>query len=123
MVNKAQIQGIIRLKVWITLAVVVPVSIVWGWQAGFASVIGGTVAILGSLIYVRAAYQLPYGPPEVLMKLHYLGEALKMAFTLVAFAAIFVFHRKVVWPALFFGYIAAASAFWFGLLIKFKDKK
>ncbi|MDR3429846.1 MULTISPECIES: ATP synthase subunit I [Silvimonas] len=123
MVNKAQIRGIIRLKAWITLAVAVLVFILWGSQAGIASVMGGTVAVLGSLIYAKTAYQLPYGPPEVLMKLHFLGEALKMAFTLVAFGAIFVFHRKVVWPALIFGYAAAASAFWFGLLIKFKDKK
>ncbi|GAB7127914.1 ATP synthase subunit I [Amantichitinum ursilacus] len=123
MVSKAQIRGIVRLQAALGLVASVLIFLLWGQWAAIASVIGAAISLAGSLIYTKAAYQLPYGPPALLMKLHYMGEALKLVFTLVCFGVVFRFYRQVVWPAVFAGYLAAASAFWFGLLIKFKDKK
>ncbi|KAF0812466.1 hypothetical protein IGB42_03135 [Andreprevotia sp. IGB-42] len=76
----------------------------------------------GARLYARIAYRLEYGPPAALMRQHFAAEMVKLGFTLAAFAAVFVFYRQVVWVALFGGYLAAASAYWFGLLIKFDGK-
>lgn len=123
MVAQAQIKGVIRLKVVITLVVMLLSCFLWGRSAGIASGLGGAIALAGSLLYARVAYQMVYGPPAALIRLHYAAEVAKMALTFVAFAAVFVFYRQVAWMWLFIGYIAATSAYWFGLLIQFNGKK
>ncbi|AOY00881.1 ATP synthase subunit I [Jeongeupia sp. USM3] len=123
MVAQAQIKGVIRLKLGITLVVMLLSYLLWGRSAGIASGLGGAIALAGSMLYARIAYQMTYGPPAALMRLHFAAEAAKMAWTIIAFAAVFVFYRQVAWMWLFIGYIAATSAYWFGLLIQFNGKK
>ncbi|WP_255461502.1 ATP synthase subunit I [Andreprevotia sp. IGB-42] len=122
MSSRAQVRGIVLLGSAITLMVSLLVLFLWGQAPAIASAIGGLISVAGARLYARIAYRLEYGPPAALMRQHFAAEMVKLGFTLAAFAAVFVFYRQVVWVALFGGYLAAASAYWFGLLIKFDGK-
>ncbi|SMC21227.1 ATP synthase protein I [Andreprevotia lacus DSM 23236] len=123
MSSRAQVRGIVVLGAIITLAVSVLVLLLWGRAPAIASAIGGAISVAGAQLYARIAYRMEFGPPAALMRQHFAAEMFKLSFTLAAFAAVFVFYRQVVWLALFGGYLAAASAYWFGLLFKFDGKK
>ncbi|MBE9608216.1 ATP synthase subunit I [Chitinilyticum piscinae] len=123
MVKKAQIFGVIRMQVGITVALVLLLALLAGKSAALSGLCGGAISLLGSLLYARIAFRTAYAPPAALLRMHFAAEMAKLALTFVAFAALFVFYRQVAALWVFVGYLAAASAYWFGLLFKFDGKK
>jgi ATP synthase protein I len=117
MVRTAQIRGVIRLKVAITVVLAVALLVILGQKAAIASGLGGLVAILGSVLYATIAYSVKFAPPAEIMRRHFAAEMAKLCMTLAVFAGVFVLYRQVEWLWVFIGYLAAASAYWFGLLI------
>ncbi|WP_308419455.1 ATP synthase subunit I [Chitinibacter fontanus] len=123
MVRTAQIRGVIRLKVAITVVLAVALLLILGQKAAIASGLGGLIAILGSVLYATIAYSVKFAPAAEIMRRHFAAEMAKLCMTLLAFAALFVLYRQADWLWVFVGYLAAASAYWFGLLIQFDGKK
>jgi ATP synthase protein I len=123
MVGKAQVRGIIRLKIGIAFTTALLLFLILGQNPAISSLLGGFIAVTGSVLYAAIAFRIEFAPPAVLMKQHFAAEMCKLVFTLVAFAALFILYRKADWPWTFVGYLATTSAFWFGLLIKFDGKK
>lgn len=123
MVRTAQIRGVIRLKVAITVVLAVALLLILGQKAAIASGLGGLIAILGSVLYATIAYSGKFAPAAEIMRRHFAAEMAKLCMTLLAFAALFVLYRQADWLWVFVGYLAAASAYWFGLLIQFDGKK
>ncbi|WP_410499902.1 ATP synthase subunit I [Chitinibacter sp. S2-10] len=121
MVRTAQIWGVIRLKLGITAVLAVALLLILGQKAAIASGLGGFVAILGAVLYAMIAYgsigSVKFAPPAEIMRRHFAAEMAKLCMTLLAFAALFIFYRQADWLWVFIGYLAAASAYWFGLLI------
>ncbi|QLG89331.1 ATP synthase subunit I [Chitinibacter bivalviorum] len=127
MVRTAQIRGVIRLKVAITIVLAVVLLLILGQSAAIASGVGGLIAIFGSVLYAVIAYGsiggVKFAPAAEIMRRHFAAEMAKLCMTLLAFAALFVLYRQADWLWVFVGYLAAASAYWFGLLIQFDGKK
>ncbi|WP_028448333.1 ATP synthase subunit I [uncultured Chitinibacter sp.] len=123
MVKTAQIRGVIRLKVAITIVLALGLFLILGQNEAIASGIGGIIAIAGSLLYALIAYSVKFAPAAELMRRHFAAEMAKLFMTLLSFAALFVVYQQAAWLWVFVGYLAAASAYWFGLLIQFDGKK
>lgn len=123
MVKKAQIYGVIRLQVWIAGVLTLLLAVLAGKNTALSGMAGSGVSLLGSLVYARIAFRAEFAPPAALLRLHFAAEMAKLALTLVVFAALFVCYRQVAALWVFIGYLAAASAYWFGLLFKFDGKK
>ncbi|WP_028453975.1 ATP synthase subunit I [Chitinilyticum litopenaei] len=122
MVKKAQVYGVIRLQAWITAALTLGLLLI-GKHAAMSGFVGGAIALAGSLLYARIAFRVQFAPPAALLRMHFAAEMAKLGMTLLAFAALFVFFRQVAALWVFAGYLAAASAYWFGLLFKLDGKK
>lgn len=117
MVKTAQIRGVIRLQLAITMVLAVALLLILGQKAAIASGLGGLIAILGSVLYAMIAFSVKFAPPAEIMRRHFAAEMAKLCVTLLSFAALFVLYRQAAWLWVFVGYLAAASAYWFGLLI------
>ena len=61
---------------------------------------------------------LQRGDPAAIMRSHYRAAAAKFILTLLLFGGVLLFFKDLSVPGLFGGFIAATSAYWFGLLIK-----
>lgn len=85
--------------------------------------LGGLCAIIPALVYIRIAGTLQRGDPAAIMpaaimRSHYRAAAAKFILTLLLFGGVLLFFKDLSVPGLFGGFIAATSAYWFGLLIK-----
>ena len=80
--------------------------------------LGGFLVLAPSMAYVRIAYARPDAAPSLLLKAHFLAEAIKYAISLVLFCCVFVIYKDVSMVGLWSGIFAAISGYWFGLLIK-----
>ena len=111
---------VIRLQVRLTLLAVVISLLVAGATINvpISALIGGLCAILPALAYVRIAGSVQTVSPAELMRAHYKAEAVKFVLTLLLFGGALAFFKDLSVAGLFGGYIAATSAYWFGLLIK-----
>lgn len=123
MYGKAQIRGIIRLQIGFTMLLTISLLLIVDQKAAIASFSGGLIAVLGSVLYSLIAYRARLAAAAELLRRHFAAEMAKLSVTLIAFAAFFMFYRDVAWAWVFAGYLVAASAYWFGLLIKFDGKK
>ncbi|MBM5574384.1 MULTISPECIES: ATP synthase subunit I [Deefgea] len=123
MYGKAQIRGIIRLQIGFTMLLTIALLLIVDQKAAIASFSGGLIAVLGSVLYSLIAYRARLAAAAELLRRHFAAEMAKLSVTLIAFAAFFMFYRDVAWAWVFAGYLVAASAYWFGLLIKFDGKK
>ncbi|MGL6040013.1 MAG: ATP synthase subunit I [Deefgea sp.] len=123
MYGKAQIRGVIRLQIGFTTVLTIALLLILGQKAAIAGFSGGLIAVLGSVLYALIAYRAGLAAAAELLRRHFAAEMAKLSLTLIAFAAFFMFYREVAWLWVFVGYLVAASAYWFGLLIKFDGKK
>ncbi|MBM9889612.1 MULTISPECIES: ATP synthase subunit I [Deefgea] len=113
----------IRLQIGFTIVLSIALLLILGQKAAIASFSGGLIAVLGSVLYSFIAYSAGFAAAAELLRRHFAAEMAKLSLTLIAFAAFFMFYREVAWLWVFLGYLVAASAYWFGLLIKFDGKK
>lgn len=87
-------------------------------NAAMSVLLGGLCAIIPALVYIRIAGTLQRGDPAAIMRSHYRAAAAKFILTLLLFGGVLLFFKDLSVPGLFGGFIAATSAYWFGLLIK-----
>lgn len=119
MVNP-EIGRVIRLQVLLTLIVALVAAVFSGFDEAFIKGVlaGGVSVIVPALVYARIAYAKRRVPPAELMQAHFKAEAVKFMLTVFIFMGLLLVFKNLSVPALFIGYFAAASGYWFGLLIK-----
>jgi F0F1-type ATP synthase assembly protein I len=94
----------------------------YGRLVAWSGLLGGMIAWVGGLIYAYFAYKKQrYASANGLIRKHYTAEMLKIGFTFLAFATLFLFFRQIVGMAVFVGYLIVVSAYWFGLIFKFRE--
>jgi ATP synthase protein I len=118
--NNPDAKRVIRLQVRLTLLAVAASVVIAGpaLNVPVSALIGGLCAILPALAYVHIAGAVNRVSPAELMRAHYKAEAVKFVLTLLLFGGALAFFKDLSVAGLFGGYIAATSAYWFGLLIK-----
>ena len=88
---------------------------VWGRIAGVSALVGGGISVLASAALVLIGFGSPAGSdPKRVARAFYVGEAVKLAVTVVAFVVVFL-TLKVSFPALFGAYIATLFVYWIAL--------
>jgi len=88
---------------------------VWGRVAGWSALVGGGNSVAASAALAFFGFSAPAGAPaETLMRKFYVGEAMKLAVTVVLFVVVFV-SMKVSFAALFGAYIATLFVYWIAL--------
>jgi len=80
------------------------------------NLIGGGIGFSTAWIYARRAFAAGGEDPRELVKAHYRAEALKLAFTVVLFAAAVVLYEEVSTLPLLLTYIATLAVYWVALL-------
>jgi ATP synthase protein I len=88
---------------------------VFGRVAGVSALVGGGISALASLALVLIGFASKAGSaPETIARSFYVGEATKLAVTVVLFVLVFA-TMKVSFVALFGAYIATLFVYWIAL--------
>jgi len=111
-----------RLAASVVLGQVVVTSVaavicfaVWGRVAGLSALVGGGISVMASAALAFFGFSAPAdAPADLVMRKFYVGEATKLAVTVVLFVVVFV-TMKVSFAALFGAYIATLFVYWIAL--------
>ena len=88
---------------------------VWGRTAGWSALAGGGISAVASAALALIGFAAPAGAAaERVARAFYVGEATKLAVTVVLFVIVFV-TMKVSFAALFGAYIATLFVYWIAL--------
>jgi ATP synthase protein I len=111
---------VVRLQVLLALAAAVLAAVASRFDIVLsASVLaGGSAVVIPALIYAKIAYAKRHVPPAELMRAHFKAEAVKFVLTVFIFMGFVLGFKDLSVSGLLIGYFAAASGYWFGLLIK-----
>jgi len=101
---------------------VVTAAVVWLGISGVAAIsvlAGGTIAVLGTVMYALVLCRIDFAKSSAILHLHFIAEIAKLCAMFLVVVLLFIsFRQSVLWTWLFVGFIAAYSVYWFGLLIK-----
>ncbi|HEY5764175.1 MAG TPA: ATP synthase subunit I [Rhodocyclaceae bacterium] len=102
------------------LLVGVVVALIAGWDAGFhaalSALIGAGIGVGAGLAYAWRAVRPVHGDPKKAFQAQVLGEAYKIAVTLILFGAVFLNYREVAVLPLFSAYALTFVVYWMALL-------
>lgn len=92
----------------------------WGsaFHAAVSALIGGGVGIASSAAYAWRAMRRGGGEPRRAFQAQLIGEAYKLAVTILLFALTFSMYRDLVAIPLFLAYISTFVVYWAALLNK-----
>ncbi|AUH53447.1 hypothetical protein CXB49_23045 [Chromobacterium sp. ATCC 53434] len=115
-----EVKRVLRLQASLTgLAVVVALLASAGNAAtGLSALLGGLVVLGPALLYARIAYAKRHAAPMVLIKAHFLAEAVKFCLTVLLSGAVLASFKDLSVVGFLGGFFAATSGYGFGLLIK-----
>lgn len=85
-------------------------------HAAYSALIGGGIGFFTAWIYARKAFGTRSAEPEELVQAQYRAEAMKLAATMVLFAAAFALYEEVSTLPLLLTYIATLAVYWAALL-------
>lgn len=128
---RAQLGRIIGLQVAISLVIALACLAFYGANAAVSAFLGGAIGFVGSFAY---AWKIA-GPqtrntggtsgtdaaadPKAMMRAHLVGEALKLALTVILFAAVLILYKGVATLPLLLTFIATLVVYWVALLFVF----
>ena len=122
---RAQLGRIIGLQVAVSIAIAAACLAFYGANAAVSAFLGGAIGFLGSFAYAwRIAGPQTRGSenaadPKALMRAHFVGEAQKLALTVILFAAVLILYKGVATLPLLLTFIATLVVYWVALLIVF----
>jgi ATP synthase protein I len=100
----------------------VGVAAVAGWYAGFhaalSALIGAGIATAAGLAYAWRAVRPAVVDPKKAFQAQVLGEAYKIAVTLILFGAVFLHYREVAVLPLLSAYALTFVVYWMALLLQ-----
>lgn len=88
-----------------------------GELQGLSALFGGTAAFMPNLCFALWLYKSKHQTVRKIVNSFYVGEAIKLVMTIVAFITIFQLPNIHIVPLLI-TYVAALSIFWFALLMR-----
>ena len=107
--------SIVLGQVAVTVVAAIVCFAVWGRIPGISALVGGGISAVSSAALVLIGFASPAGSqPDRVARAFYVGEAVKLAVTVVLFVAVFV-TLKVSFAALFGTYIATLFVYWIAL--------
>lgn len=97
---------------------------VYGHVAGYSALLGSlTCAIPNAFLALRLSVPRRDTGGNALLRAAYIGEAGKLALTVLMFATVFALVRPLAAPALFVGFIAAQLVTLAGLLMRDNEQQ
>jgi ATP synthase protein I len=126
-VLRAQLGRIIGLQIAVSVVIAVACLAFYGVNAAVSAFLGGAIGFVGSFAYawriarqhVRGTSGAGEADPKALMRAHFVGEAQKLALTVILFAAVLVLYKGVATLPLLLTFIATLVVYWVALLIVF----
>jgi ATP synthase protein I len=111
------IRRILGAQMAVTVAAVLLVLAMGGEsRAVWSALIGGAIGFSAAYVYARWML-VPRGEGlRAVVRAQYRAEFYKLAFTIVMFAATFMFYRDIAALPLFLTYIATLMVYWAALL-------
>lgn len=120
---RAQLGRIVGLQVAVSVAIALACLVFYGADAAASAFLGGAIGFLGSLVYAWRIAGPQTGDskadPKALMRAHVVGEAQKLALTVILFVAVLVLYKGVATLPLLLTFIATLVVYWVALLIVF----
>jgi ATP synthase protein I len=124
---RAQLGRIIGLQVAISVVIALACLVFYGANAAVSAFLGGAIGFVGSFAYAwkiagpqtRNSSGTDAADPNALMRAHLVGEALKLALTVVLFAAVLILYQGVATLPLLLTFIATLVVYWVALLFVF----
>jgi ATP synthase protein I len=119
---RAQLGRIIGLQVAVSVAIALACLAFYGANAAVSAFLGGAIGFLGSLAYawrIAGAQTGDKADPKALLRAHLVGEAQKLALTVILFAGVLVLYKGVATLPLLLTFIATLVVYWVALLIVF----
>jgi ATP synthase protein I len=124
---RAQLGRIIGLQVAISVVIALACLVFYGANAAVSAFLGGAIGFVGSFAYAwkiagpqtRNSSGKDAADPKALMRAHLVGEALKLALTVILFAAVLILYQGVATLPLLLTFIATLVVYWVALLFVF----
>jgi ATP synthase protein I len=122
---RAQLGRIIGLQVAARVAIALACLALYGANAAVSAFLGGAIGFVGSFAYAWKIARLQTrgtdaaADPRALMRAHFVGEAQKLALTVILFVAVLVLYKGVATLPLLLTFIATLVVYWVALLIVF----
>lgn len=107
---------VIFLQSLLTICLLIPLALFNSWTAALSGLVGGGIAIIGSMAYVWVALINSDSADQVL-RANFRAEMLKIVVTVLAFAAVMIFMQWVIVPWLFVAFFVASAGYWISLLV------
>jgi|GEM_PF-495639 len=107
---------VVFLQALLTICLVIPLLIISGGQAALSALIGGGIAVVGSLIYARLAL-VTTDSAGAILRAHYRAEVSKVLATVAMFSVVLVFMQGVPALWLFIAFMVASAGYWVSLLV------
>jgi len=122
---RAQLGRIIGLQVAVSVVIAGACLVFYGTDAALSAFLGGAIGFVGSFAYAWKISRLQTrgtdaaADPRALMRAHFVGEAQKLALTVILFVAVLVLYQGVATLPLLLTFIATLVVYWVALLIVF----
>lgn len=94
------------------------ILLIKGQGAALSALSGGSVALIGGVVYVLILRKIECARPEAVLYLHFMAEIAKLCAMFVAVVILYLWFKQAQWLWILSGCLVAYSAYWFGLLIK-----
>ena len=111
---------VVGLQVLVTVLVSLALLVFSGAAAAGSAFIGGSIGFVTGWAYVKkmAAPSAGSDPRRLLLN-HAVAECLKLALTVILFAAVFIFLKGVAVLPLLLTFMATLAVYWVALLVVF----
>ena len=107
---------VIFLQSLLTICLLIPLALFNSWTVALSALAGGVIAIIGSVAYAWVASIKSDSAAQVL-RANFRAEMLKIAVTILGFAAVMFYMHWVIVPWLFVAFFVASAGYWISLLV------
>ena len=108
--------GVVLAQLVLTVVVALICQVQWGRNTALSAAIGGGIGAASNLTLALLVFGRPRRKFEELVRAFYIGEAAKIAVTIVLFVLVLATLKKMLVPGALFGVFAATFlAQWFVL--------
>lgn len=108
----------IGLQIIVTILITMFLAVIQEFRAAYSAFIGGAIGFIPGLAYGITVYCVTGASPAKVAGVYYVAEFLKIALTLLLFAATFIWLKEISFAALFITYVMTLAVYWIALFFK-----
>jgi len=112
-----QVGRIIGLQILVTAVISLFSLAIWGATVAASAFAGGAIGFSSSLAYAAGMSVPPGSDPRIILMAQLRGEILKLALTVILFAAVLILFKGISTLPMLLTFIATLSVYWAALLI------